>query len=68
MEVDGFSCAGRLAGGIEDLHDDNVGVESGEIAAGDKLAADDGGEVMEGSVLRRGKRRGGEWILRAKIR
>ena len=48
-----FSGAGGLASGVENLHDDDVGVERGEVVVGLELAADDGGEVVQGRVLGR---------------
>jgi len=56
MEGHGFSGAGGLAGGVENLHDDNVGVEGGEVAFRLQFAADDRGQVVEGLVFRRRER------------
>ena len=46
-EGDGFAGGGGLPGGVEDLHDDEVGAEGGEVAVGLDLSAEDGGEVVE---------------------
>lgn len=46
-ELDGFAGAGGFACGVEDLHNDDVGVEPCQIVLGLDLAAEDGGEIVE---------------------
>ena len=47
MEVDGLAGTGGLAGGIKDLHDDDIGVEGAQVALGGDLAGEHGGEIRE---------------------
>ncbi len=47
LEVDGAAGLGGEASGIEDLHHDEVGVESAEVAVRSDLFAQDGREVVD---------------------
>ena len=46
-EADGFAGAGGFAGGIEELHHGDVGVERAEVAGVLDLAVEHGDEVSE---------------------
>ena len=54
-EVDGAAGLGGAAGGVEDADNGDVGVERGEVAVRFEGAVEDGGEVVEGVVVRCGE-------------
>lgn len=60
---------GGFAGGVEDLHDDEVGVECGLVAVGLYLPVEDGGEVIERvcALLGEGRCGGGGFGLLAVV-
>src|SRR5579875_1512160 len=64
MQVNGFSSADRFARRIENLHDNHVGVEGGEVAMGMQIAAHDGRQVVQRGVLGRSERRRSERLFR----
>src|ERR1700761_4289758 len=56
VQLDGFSGRSGLSRSIQNLHDNHVGVEGGEVSLGYQLLADHRREVMQRSVLRRSQR------------
>jgi hypothetical protein len=52
VQVHGFARARRLSRGVENLHHDHVGIESGQVALRLQLSVEYGGKVAERVVLR----------------